>query len=212
MKSKKISLVLFSLVVATLSHAQFKFGAKAGLNFSSMSINDTKTKFGYDGGLYGEYSLNEKSAIQLGFVMTSKGCKFPEEDGVNTKLVLNYGELQPSYIYSFKLNNYNLYASAGVYFTVLATGTIKADKEIFGVNGDSKTQSVNLGNDKENDQLKASDFGLNIGGGIEIEKFGRIGLQYSPGLANLSFNDDETINNSSVSLTWTLPFSFGRKK
>ncbi|MEI7675163.1 MAG: porin family protein [Bacteroidales bacterium] len=218
---KLIFFLLLAMFSFTNSFGQLSWGGKLGFNLSSQLQKDNnttyskdyKSKFGLEAGLYLEYGLKENYAVQLALASTSKGYKY-EANGVNFSANLGYIELQPSFIYKHKLGNNSFYGNAGPYFTLLGGGTLSADKNVLGINSDSKTQSIPMGNDKNKDMLKSSDFGLNIGGGIEIENFGRLGIQYSLGLANLAVNTDNgaTIKNSSLSLAWTYPINWGIKK
>jgi len=221
MKSLKIFTVILMFSISGIAYGQFTWGDKIGANFSNMSMKgnyetdvDLKSKLGLNIGLYGEYAFNEKISLQLALMfIDQKGAKY-EADGVKYKMAINYLELQPNLIYNLKAGKIPLFIAAGPYFSFLGSGTLKANKAILGPDGDSKTESIYLGNDKEKDFMKASDFGLNIAAGVSMNEWGRVGLQYGLGLSNLALitDDDSSIKNRSFSLFWSYPFEFAKKK
>lgn len=221
MKSIKIFTVILMLSFSGIAYGQFTWGDKFGANFSNMAMKgnyetdvDLKSKLGLNIGLYGEYAFNEKISLQLALMFVDqKGAKY-ETDGVKYKMAIDYFELQPNLIYNLKAGKIPLFIAIGPYFSFLGNGTLKANKAVLGPDGDSKTESINLGNDKENDLMKASDFGLNIAAGVSMKDWGRIGLQYGLGIANLALvtDNDSSIKNRSFSLFWSYPFNLGKKK
>ena len=205
-----VALVLFS--VCKTSFGQFTFGGKLGVNMSNLvteESTDLKSKLGMDIGLYSEFGLNDKFAFQLALTRNEKGAK-AEEGDVKIKSQLSYFEVQPSLIYFHKIKSTTLYASAGPYYAFFATGQLKANKKMFGLDGNSKTESISMGSD-DNDQFKSTDYGLNLSLGLNLKDNGRIGIQYELGLANISNADNSEVKNKSVSIFITYPYTFGKK-
>jgi len=214
---KTISFLAF-LLASGVTYGQFSWGIPFGLNFSNTAMkgnyepeNAYKTKMGLNIGIYGEYGVSEKLSFQLALALNNKGSKY-EANGIKYKMRLSYIEFQPTAIYKFNVGKTLLFAQPGVYIAPIATGTLKASEAILGPDGDSKTATIYLGNDKEKDLMKASDFGLLIAAGIETEGFGRFGLQYELGLSNLALvtENSSSIKNRSFSIFWSE--NIGKKK
>ena len=74
----------------------------------------------------------------------------------------------------------------------------------------AQEEDVEWGSDKEKDDLKRLDFGLTMGGGVEINSI-QIGLTYALGLANISSYTDygTKINNRVLGLS--VGYKFGGK-
>jgi hypothetical protein len=216
---KTISLLVLMLTTG-LTYGQFSWGPTGSLSFTNVAMkgnykpeNPYKTKIGYAFGIYGEYGVTQNLAFQLAFSSSNKGTKW-EADGITYKLVLSYIELQPSAIYKFNVGKTLLFVQPGVYIAPLGTGRMKASEAVLGSEGDSKSETINMGNDKERDMMKATDFGLLLAGGIEAKGFGRFGLKYELGLSNLALvtENSSSIKNRALSIFYSVPFEFGKKK
>jgi hypothetical protein len=140
------------------------FGVKAGLNFPSMLVKDddetysdnNKMKLGFHLGGVVEMPLTDALSIEGSVLMSLKGGKSVEEFGdykytVNGNLV--YISIPVTARYTFDLGDIKLYGLAGPYLAVGVSGKYKSKVEY---NGDEETdtESVDWGNDSENDDLK----------------------------------------------------------
>ncbi|MDP4274364.1 MAG: porin family protein [Bacteroidota bacterium] len=207
--------LLLAFLPLTFSFSQFSFGAKFGLNFSNQTCKDNnqtysddyKSRIGWVGELLTEYSFKEKFAVQLAAGSVSKGFK-RDYNGVKYTYALSYINIEPSFIYKYKLNNISLFGQAGPYLSMLGTGTLKADKAILGPKGDSKSTGIDMGSDKEKDVFKSGDYGVNFGAGVEFLKNTRVGIQYSMGLDNIALSTDNGAKINNHDLTIFLNFKF----
>lgn len=206
-----VALVLFS--VCKTSFGQFTFGEKTGLNMSSLSTegnSDLKSKIGLDIGFYAEYAINDHLSIQIPLMYTTKGARFKEDD-IKYRIALSYIELQPNLIYKKTIKENTFFGSIGSYYSPYAFGYYKANKKVLGSNGDSKSQSIKMGSDT-NDEYKTTDFGINLALGIDMGNDGRVGIQYELGLGDISNDNNSDVKNWSFSIFFTTPFTFGKKK
>ena len=206
---KQIKFLIVAVLLSFLANVSVgqsvKFGLEAGLNLSNFSGDaDMDAKLGYQGGLYAEHAFSDHYSIRLSLLTANKGAKI-EEDGVTMKYALNYIELKPMVIRKFALGNLNLTGGLGVYYAPFASGTLRANKKVLGPDGDSKTESINMGSG-DNDMLKSTDFGLSAMAGVDLKDFGTIGVQYEMGLANISNMDGTDVKNSSFSIFYAIPF------
>ena len=74
---------------------------------------------------------------------------------------------------------------------------------------DKDSESLDIGS-SDDDDLKALDYGFNIGAGIEINDAITIGLQYGLGLGNLSIDTDNgyKLNNRVIGIS--VGYMFGQ--
>jgi hypothetical protein len=133
-----------------------------------------------------------------------------EEDGASYTETANlfYLVIPVTAKYSADLGGLKIYGQAGPYFGIGLSGKYKSTFEYEG-DKETDTETVEWGNDSENDDLKRPDFGLHIGGGIGINNL-QFGLFYELGLANLSpyTGDGFRIKNRTFGLAAT--FFFGK--
>ena len=167
-----------------------KFGPKVGLSFSELPNN---TKYiignqhiygGYHFGVLVEFRLYKQLFIQPGFLITNKGSKYIVRNDSDSSTT-GFSDFQFSsfnadiplnLICKFDLGTFKLFLIAGPNLGYGLTGKWKGS--------DGTSSNVHFGNGSDDD-LKLFDFGLNIGGGLEV---GRIQLssQYYQGLRTLS--------------------------
>lgn len=213
----KLLIMVIVLSMTTKSFSQVIFGVKGGLNLANMVEKDNdetysknyKMKAGFHLGVTAEFSISEKFAIEPGLLYSSKGFKV-EEDGITFTANLNYLEIPINAIYKIDLGSTKVLISAGPYLGFALSGKYKASEAVFGENEDSKEQKIEIGSDKEKDEIKALDFGLNIGAGVEIKNI-TIGLQYGLGLANLSLDTDNGYTLKNKVLGISVGYKFGGK-
>lgn len=211
----KLLIMVIVLSMTTKSFSQVIFGVKGGLNLANIFEKDNdgtyskdyKSKTGFHLGATAEFAISEKFAIEPGLLFSSKGFKV-EGDGITYTANLNYLEIPINAIYKIDLGSAKVLINAGPYLGFAMSGKYKASEAIFGENEDSKEQKIEIGSDKEKDDIKAIDFGLNIGAGVEIKGI-TIGLQYGLGLANLSLYTDNgnTFKNKVLGISVGYKFS-----
>ena len=213
----KLLIVVVALTLTTKSFSQVIFGVKGGLNLANMvskdndgtNSNDFKMKTGFHLGATAEFAVSEKFAIEPGLLLSTKGFKL-EQSGLTMKFNLNYLEIPINAIYKIDLGGAKVLINAGPYLGFAISGKMKASEAVLGDNNDSKEQKIKIGSDKENDDIKALDFGLNFGAGVEIKSM-TIGFQYGLGLANLSPYTDNGTNVKNRVLGISVGYKLGGK-
>jgi len=219
---KNLMKLLFFVIALTMtmeSFAQIRFGVKGGLNLANMVINDPdeyqfydlapKTIIGFHMGATAEFSFSEKFAVEPGLLLSTKGYKF-EEDGDVLSFNMNYLEIPINAIYKIDIGGAKILIKAGPYLGYAISGKWKASEAVLGYYGDEKEQKIKIGSDDSGDDIKPHDFGLNIGGGVEIKDI-TIVLQYGIGLANLS---PYTVHNTKLKnnvIGISVGYKFGKK-
>ncbi|QCK15978.1 porin family protein [Mangrovivirga cuniculi] len=189
------------LIFMSLNSQAQEFGARIGGNFSRFNYSveeineDALSLFGFHIGATGIYPINDNVRINGSLLYSQKGERF-KEDGGTLKEIVNYIHLPFAIEYSFGGDQLKPFLQAGPYFSFAASSKYKIDTPDFSGEVDN-----NIGNG-ENDDIAPMDFGLNIGGGVDVEKF-RVGLNYEAGIANLipnGWDSNETWKNSSFNI------------
>jgi hypothetical protein len=91
---------------------------------------------------------------------------------------------------------------AGPYLGYALSGKDKAEAM-----GQSETATLKIGS-ADTDDVKAMDFGLNIGVGVNVSNF-LVTAQYGLGLSNLSNSSGETVKNKVIGIS--VGYLFGGK-
>lgn len=208
---------IFLMLFAFQASAQFTFGIKAGVNLANMIDKDDshtystdyKTKTGFHLGVTGEYAISDNFCIEPGLLFSTKGFRI-EQDGIKFSANLNYLELPINAMYKIDLDPAKIFIMAGPYLAYAVSGKYKADQAVLGDNEDQKEQKINIGSDKESDDIKGFDFGLNFGAGVQFNAI-TFGLQYGLGLANLSpYTENGTMMKNKV-IGISLGYKFVKK-
>ena len=181
---KKIILTAAAVFAFSFANAQdVKFGAKAGLNISSITGDDTEelsSKIGFQVGGFAEIKISDKFAIQPELLYSAQGAKF---DGGN--LNLNYINI-PVMAKYYVADAFSLEAGPQLGFLMSA----KAD-----------------GKDVK-DGFNSTDFGLNLGAGYDLNEKMSLGLRYNIGLSDI---EKDLMAGESGSTNSSLQLSFGYK-
>lgn len=126
-KQNLLSIALFFISTMTFSQ-NLSFGVRGGLNVANLSSIDLsssmwlpsrekKPRINFNAGIYGQYSLNEKMALQAELFYSGEGVKF--KHGGNEapeQIKLNYLSLPVLFKYNIVKN---FYAMAGPQFSYL---------------------------------------------------------------------------------------------
>jgi len=226
MKSIIRTLVIIGLIAFSLqTHAQVKFGIKAGLNANNINQNfkesdweeKTNMRFGYHIGAAVDLGLSEVISLQSGLLFSSKGFSWDvkEEWGDDTKgydrAIFNYVEIPVNIVY--KINDFQIFA--GPYVALGIGGKNKWDvkwdggsdadyykfKPVFG-----EAKEGDIGDEEE--PYNALDAGFNLGVGYQVGPV-LLNLGYSLGLVNMTVDyeggssdrDDFKVTNRVITLS-----------
>ena len=201
----KFVLVICLMFAFSNMQAQIKFGLKAGLNLSTMTLKglgisiDPKTLVGFNVGVVSEITLSGNLCLQPAVLYSAKGSKFSvmsEEFQISPSFI----EIPVNVVYKFDLGVVKLFLNAGPYAAYGIGGKVESGGEsvdiVFGT--------------KETDDMKPLDFGINVGAGVEISNI-IISANYGLGLANLSTvtTDDEEMKTKVIG--FSIAYLFGGK-
>ena len=200
MKKIFLFITLFALSQALFAQS-VKYGLQAGVNLPTLQPR-TSYNLGaqYNVGVnfqagtvvdigFGKYSIQpglsiigkgNKSTVQRNLI--SYGSPVPYE--VVQSVNLWYVELPLNALYHIPVGLGNIYIGAGPYAAYAISGQVKnkTKRNIYVKN--VQKEDVEFGNGPE--QLKQTDFGGNVLGGIELKNGLNVGINYGIGLNNLS--------------------------
>lgn len=196
---KIIVMMVFSMFIVGAAEAQEqqtvlenslspKFGAKAGVNFSNLYVNnadDENLKLGLNAGLYAKLPLVRGLSIQPELLFSSKGSKLTYNSFLlggkgEYRFNLNYVELPVLLVINIAKN---LNIHAGPYVSYLVSANIKDLKD----NGTIRDIA-----DLNADKFNRIDYGLAGGLAIDIQNF-TLGARYNYGLKEIA---NSTLSNA----------------
>lgn len=187
---KKIILTTAAIFAFGLANAQeVKFGIKAGLNLSNLTgdSEDSKIKVGFQVGGLVEIKASDKFAIQPEIVYSMQGAK-TDIEGMDLKFDLSYLNV-PVMAKYYVADGFSLEAGPQIGF--LMSAKFKAGGESLDVK----------------DELKSTDFGMNVGAGYNITENINLGVRYTFGLSNINEDsEDGDVKNSNIAFAVAYKF------
>ncbi|SKB90017.1 outer membrane insertion C-terminal signal [Soonwooa buanensis] len=172
-----------AVVVGSMSFAQ-QFGIKAGANISSISkdgFEDTKSKVGFNAGVFMNAPLSEQFSIQPEVMYSQMGSKVNFTDNASATLKLDY--ITVPVMFQFNATP-QFYLEAGPEFGFLVSSKAKGE-----VNGN--TQTVDL--DKDN--FNSFNMGAGLGLGFNFNKNIGINARYVAGFTDINKDGETSLNN-----------------
>lgn len=171
--------------LSSVNAQEVKFGAKAGLNLSTIGgdfgVSDfdedtnTKSKVGFHVGGLAEIVLSDKFSIQPELLFSQQGAKieysfsgFPE-DNYDVETTLSYINL-PIMAKFYPIENLSI--EAGPQF-----GFLISDKDVDSDDGTISGEGA--------PEYKSFDYGLNIGAGYKLDNGVMFQIRYNVGLAKI---------------------------
>ncbi len=210
----KVTILILALFTSFLASAQ-RFGVKIGGNMSKIHMNDDLDFFdngpqfkpGIHLGITAEKSITDMFAIEATPILNMKGYSISEnykDNGFDYKLkggsTLFYADLPINIKAYFNVSEYKVFGAVGPYVGMGLSGKTNY-KYTYGDESESNSDTIKWGNDSDAD-MKRLDYGMQIGGGVEINKM-QVGLFFTQGLANLTTDSDGSnkINNQVISIS-----------
>lgn len=184
---KKILLLAVVTVLGfTNANAQkIKFGAKGGLNFASISGDNTKNidpVAAFNFGLLSEIPISEKFSFQPEAMFSGQGYSFKDKDNV---IALNYLNVP-------LIGKY--YVTKGL--------SVEAGPQL-GFLLSAKDEKIDV-----KDSFKTFDFGINFGLGYKLENGINFGVRYNLGLTDINNLDNYSGKNKNGVLQVSVGYFF----
>jgi hypothetical protein len=201
------------LIILTLNNAeaQVRFGPKAGVNFSTMTLKssgisiDPTNMTGFQAGVIAEISLGRNLALQPGFLYSAKGSNYYISGfDVDVTIKPNYLEVPINAIYKIGAGPLNVLLIAGPYVAYGIGGTYSMSSVQTTID-----EAIKFGSGQDND-LKPFDVGVNMGAGVELSRF-QLTFQYCLGLTNITPVTDNGGEQKNKVMTISLAYLFGAK-
>jgi len=201
MKRNLLTTVFCLLSVCVYS--QINLGVKAGLNLANLTgddVEDAKFRPALLAGAYLGIGLTEKFKVQPEVLFVSAGSK---TSGFDSSIGQNYDQsFKLSYVsipvmFMYKITSFlNVQAGPQISILTSAKNVIEYDKA-GKIDADIK------------DTLKSSDFGINVGAGLDFGKF-NVSARYCIGLSNINDVSDSSVKNQAIQVAVGYSiFSFG---
>jgi len=204
MRKKVLLVVSVALLSVAYVNAQFKFGARAGVNFTTIygsDADESKFKPGLQIGAVGDYALNDALSIQPGILLAQQGWQY-KEGKAKMRINLNYIQVPINVQYKMDLGGPNLLLNAGPYLGFGVNGKTKMwDDDGKKVDLDKDQSKIEFGSGAG--KLNALDLGLGLGAGLQFDNI-QVGLGVNFGLAKL--NENSKMMNTGIALTATYFF------
>lgn len=180
---KKLALVLLAgISFATAANAQFKFGVKAGADFSNVNgngVSGTNTLVGFNGGVFFDLPLAAHLSLQPEVLYSGEGFK-QSANGYTGTFTENYINIPVLLKYRFPMG---LFIETGPQAGFL----MSAKAKISGVSEDNKAA------------YKSTDFDWVLGVGFHIPTTKlAVDARYNFGLANIAADNSGSSSSTSV--------------
>lgn len=183
---KKLFLGL-AVAASSIAFGQ-QFGAKAGVNVSSLTSADeldTKSKTGFYAGIFMNAPLASNFSIQPELLYENSGAKVKADDNIDVKLHLDYIAIPVMFQYNATPE---FYLEAGPKFSFLVNNKFTSDNAML-------EDFLNEVDTK--DTFSTFDFGLGIGAGYYFTPNIGINVRYMAGLTDIfKDNEGDAVKNS----------------
>jgi hypothetical protein len=185
------------------------FGAKAGVNFASITgddVDDLDGRTAFHVGVVVEISVSDKFAVQPELFYSSQGATMEDsytEEGFNVRedgtIKLDYINL-PIMAKYYVAEGFSLEVGPQIGFLMNSEAELDLT-----VSGDGVSESITISEDLQ-DHVKGIDFGFNFGLGYKLENGLNFGARYNLGLSDGNddpefFESDDAFKNSVIQIS-----------
>lgn len=217
----KVIFLFLACIVATTSFSQ-SIGIKAGFNLANMLFEndatnisedlDFKSTPGVHLGVTAEFPFSDLLSFETAILGSTKGYQSEQSisagtSNTNIKTQINtvYIDIPLTAKATFGDGDTKFYGQAGPYIGIGLVGNLRSETT---TGGQTDTDDDRLTWGTNDEDLKRLDFGITVGGGVEMNGF-VVGLSYWLGLANISSDqtNGRTISNRNIMIS--LGYKFG---
>ncbi len=208
-------LLTLALCASIFTTVKSQIYVQGGVNFANITNsksgetekNNMLTSF--NAGILGRGTLSTVFALETGLLLDGRGAKAntyftssTDDNYVKAKFNPLYLEVPLNLIFKIPLEgNSNIFLNAGPYAAIGIAGKSKLETRIFGATTNSE-KSIKFSNDDPSttqqedagyNKLKRFDYGVNVGGGIDL---GKVLLKVNYGMGFVKINSTQTNNSS----------------
>jgi hypothetical protein len=202
-RASTTSVVLASVLLipgATAAAQSPQMGVKGGINLADVKVEADHGgatfdfRMGLVAGGFVTWGLASWLEVQPEVLYSSKGAKHKEE-GIDSRLVLDYVEVPVLGRFSQALSGMRIYLGAGPTFAV----RVRA-KERIKFSGSTEERDIS-------DDVERFDIGAAVGGGLEIGSFVFDG-RYTFGLTDIDVDTSDKVKITNRVITFTVGINF----
>lgn len=201
-------LLAIALCAGIFTTAKSQVYVQGGVNLA----NITKTNSGateknnllttFNAGILGRFNLSTIFDLETGLLLDGRGSKAntyftsaTDDNYVKAKFNPLYLEVPLNLIFRVPLDkNTNVFFNAGPYAAMGIAGKSKTDTKVFGASSSSSSDIkftnsspfTSQQDDAAYDKIKRFDYGLNVGGGVDLGKI-LLKVNYGMGNKNIQF-------------------------
>lgn len=188
-----------AIAMSSLTFAQ-QFGIKAGMNVSSLSkdasMDDAKSKIGFNAGVFMNAPLAENFSIQPELIYSQYGNKSTSTStytlGNSTITSKTTGSTNLDYLALPVMFQYKatpeFYLEAGPEFGMLLSGKVKGDTTTSTTTNGTTTTTSSSGSTDIKDNLNGFNFGVGLGAGYYFTPNVGINARYVAGFTDIAEN------------------------
>ncbi|MDY3318497.1 porin family protein [Riemerella anatipestifer] len=202
---KKLFLGL-AVVAGSFAFGQ-QFGAKAGLNVSSISkegYDDTKAKVGYYAGVFLNAPVSESFSIQPEVLYNNLGSKTTETiSSLKRERKLNLDYISVPVMFQYKATP-EFYLEAGPEFSFLVGANSKTSYE-------TPLGSGKIPAELNKDNYNGFNFGMGLGLGFDITPNIGVNARYVAGFTDINKNGTISVSNNATNKNNTFQVGLGVK-
>ncbi|UBB90471.1 PorT family protein [Candidatus Kaistella beijingensis] len=188
-----------AIAMSSLTFAQ-QFGIKAGMNVSSLSkdasMDDAKSKIGFNAGVFMNAPLAENFSIQPELIYSQYGNKSTSTStytlGNSTITSKTTGSTNLDYLALPVMFQYKatpeFYLEAGPEFGMLLSGKVKGDTTTSTTTNGTTTTTSSSGSTDIKDNLNGFNFGVGLGAGYYFTPNVGINARYVAGFTDIAKN------------------------
>ncbi|MEO6135402.1 MAG: porin family protein [Ginsengibacter sp.] len=207
-------LLALALCAGIFTTAKSQVYVQGGVNFANISnsnsgnVEDNNMLTTFNAGLLGRFGISSIIDLESGLLLSGQGAKAEtyftdarDDNYVKAKFNPMYLQVPVNLVVKFPLaGKAGIFLHAGPYVAMGIAGTSKVDSKILGITS-SSSEKIKFNNDDPttNEQegaaynrIKRFDYGLNVGGGIDL---GKILLKANYGMGFAKINSTQTNNN-----------------
>ena len=188
---RKLSMLFLAAVFASSLTAycqKTSFGITGGASLANMHLKSqdisisVDNKIGLTVGVFADVAMSENFSFQPALNYVQKGAKNKMTDiDYESKITLNYIELPLNFLFKPDMAKVRFFAGGGPSIAYALSGKEKETD-----NGVTNTYKYKFGNNPDEHDLKAMDFGANFLTGIETKGGFLVAINYNLGLSNLA--------------------------
>lgn len=219
---KKLLMTAAAVFAFGFANAQeVKFGAKAGLNLSTVSISgdgsegqSPKSIIGFHVGGFAEFKVSDKFSVQPELLFSTQGVKGEVSSStafysMNTKSTQNLNYINIPVMAKYYVIE-GLHIEAGPQVGFLLSVKAETDTTVTtSFPGFPSTTTTTSESTTDKSTANTIDFGLNLGAGYDITENISAGLRYNLGLTNISKIENQgnySVKNRVLSLSVAYKF------